>query len=267
MSTGHDPAGRGDQQAQSQGTFTVIGDAIEDGLDDPVLFLPYLAAGLLTAVVDTLRLADPVPVDVQTTGTSGLVHVRIRPFPGVVRVVQSWPGSLPGLEPTYLLSTLAANVLAVACGVAALALVVTRLDPKASRDWRRVGRLFAYALAVGALGSAFGWLSLWVGFPATALVVLGLLGVAMRTYPMPALLLRGRSIPDALGRSVELTAGHNLFTFGLVTVLGLCAHLLASAVPLLGVDLPLAVGTLLATAAVGPIHALATVHATDLWSP
>ncbi|MCT9094475.1 hypothetical protein [Haloarchaeobius sp. HME9146] len=261
MSAGEQP----DQGQRSGGTMGLIGDAIEDIWEDPTLLVPYLLAGVVTATVDTFRLADPVPVDVQTTGTNGLVHVRIRSFPGVVRVVQSWPTSLPGLEPAYLASTLAANVLVVACGVLAMALVVSRFDEKASRSWWPVGRLLGYALAVGTLGSVVGGLALWIGFPATLLGVLGMLVVAMRTYPVPVLLLRGRSVVDALRRSVTLTAGHNRLTFGLVTVLGLGAHLLASPVPLLEVDLPLAVGTLLATAVVGPVHALATVHATNQW--
>ncbi|WP_435364970.1 hypothetical protein [Haloarchaeobius sp. DYHT-AS-18] len=254
-----------DQRQRSSGTMGLIGDAVEDIWDDPALLVPYLLAGVVVAAVDTLRLADPVPVDVQTTGTNGLIHVRIRSFPGVVRVVQSWPTSLPGLEPAYLASTLAANVLAVACGVLAMALVVSRFDAKTSRGRRPVGRLLAYALVLGALGSGVGGLALWVGFPATLLAVLGMLVVAMRTYPVPVLLLRGRSVVDALRRSMTLTAGHNRLTFGLVTVLGLGAHLLASPVPLLDVDLPLAVGTFLATTVVGPVHALATVHATDQW--
>ncbi|WP_435319594.1 hypothetical protein [Haloarchaeobius sp. TZWSO28] len=251
------------QQQPPRGSLEVVIDAVVTLSRDPALFVPYLLAGLVVAVIDAVQIDGPLPVDVQTVATSGLVHVRIRPFPGVVRVVHPWLGGVLGLEPWALLTTIAATGVVVAGSVLAMAVVVVRADRAASLTRQTGGRLLLYALAVGGAMAAVESLAHWYGFPATMLAVLGTLLLAMRTFPVPVLVLRGRSLPDALARGVRLTGGHTLCTFGLVVGLGLGAHLLASPVPLLDIDLPLAVGTLLATTVVGPVHALATLHATE----
>jgi hypothetical protein len=233
----------------------------------PRLFAPFLLVAVVAAGLDALRLAGPVPATLTTVAQRGAVYTQLQAVPGVTSPIGLWPWAVLGLQPlalAHLLVTAGGTGLA---GAAATAVVLARTDgrPVVSGSLRR-RLLRAVPVIVG-----FDLL-VWIGVGlATPLVrnrgVIAIFGggvvvlLVARAFLVPAGVVAGRSLPSALRWSWRWTAGHGWQLGLLLLAVGGATHLLVSVPVLLSVPLP--VGTLLATAVVGPAHAAVLAVAAD----
>ncbi|WP_436912114.1 hypothetical protein [Halosimplex marinum] len=192
----------------------------------PSVLLAMLLAGLAVAVVDWVRLVDPVPVAAFEGITAGRVTVHYGIMVSVPADVTTPPAALAGLKPGWLVWVAALELFrAAALAAAGVYAFVTLLD--ADPDRAAVAR---YGLAFGAFAllRAFapaGEVPLLVGLPFVALYFY----VVAHLVALPALLVEGVSIPGAVGRSWRLATGHGWALAGVVLVLGLATYLAASA--------------------------------------
>ncbi|PCR91197.1 hypothetical protein [Natrinema ejinorense] len=218
---------------------------------DPALFGPFLLVGIALSLVDWLRRRDPLPAPERAGfGTNGIdIRLEFVGYPTGIGQTMRPLESLIGLEPGYLvwglglygLTTLAVSV----AGVVTMAHAM-------GRDVRlgAVRSLFGFVVATDLFQRLLGSIEL--------LQAMGLWGVVplaiycylfVRFFVAPGLLVDGRSIQAAIRGSLRRTAGRGWRLFGLVVAIGLSAWLLAS--------LPL--GTVLSSALVAPVHAVAIV--------
>ncbi|WP_135362776.1 hypothetical protein [Halosimplex halophilum] len=193
---------------------------------NPSAFLAMLLAGLAVAVVDWVRLADPVPVAAFEGITAGRVTVHYGIMVSVPAGVSTPLSALAGLKPGWLAWVAALELFrAAALAAAGVYAFATLLDAEPSR-----GAAARYGLAFGALALLRAFapsadVPLLVGLPFVALYVY----VVAHLVALPALLVEGASIPDALGRSWGLATGHGWALAGVVVVLGLATYLAGSA--------------------------------------
>lgn len=259
---GDDP-GDGDGDGEFRPVLTAGGtlaDAAWLLRERPRTAVPYLALAVLVAVVETVRLRDPVPVAPTTTAGTAF-DVSFRAYPDAVRSVTTPPGALVGLDPTWLLWTLGVGGLAVVATAAATATTVAwaldRGDPV-----RSVPRLVAYHVGVLTVFAAMTLLEPELG----ALLIVAFVAslyVLVKLFLVPALLVWGRSVRSAVRTSWAQTGGNGLSLFGLVVLLGVASALLANAPAALGVEMSARLGAAAATALVGPLHALSVAQAAD----
>lgn len=222
---------------------------------NPSVLLAMALAGFAVAVVDWVRLADPVPA-VQFAGVAGgqltisygvMVSVTAgtsTPLSALVDLRPQWLGWLAGLE----LLRNGALVLASVYGFATL------LDAKLT-----VTTALRYAAVFGAFAALRTVApSYSVGLLA-GVVLIGLwLFVVARLAALPALLVGGASVSTAIGRSWRLTAGHGWSLVGIVALVGVASYTAASA-PLAGPVLASVVAAL-QIAVVAAFVRLAGVH-------
>jgi hypothetical protein len=229
----------------------------------PRTVVPYVALAVLVAVVEVIRLRDPVPVAPTTTAGS-VLDVSFRAYPDAVRSVTTPPAALVGLDPTWLLWTLGVGgLVVVATAAAAAATMVWALDR--GSIVRSVPRLVAYHVGLLTTFGAMALLESELGLLGVVALVASLY-VLIKLFLVPALLVWGRSVPAAVRTSWAQTGGNRLSLFGLVVLLGLASALLTSAPQLLAGlvgDVPGPAGAAVATALVGPLHALAVAQAAD----
>jgi len=219
--------------ASRQPTVTA-GSLLREGFADlrrnPGVALALVLAGLAVAVVDWVRVADPVPAAEFVGVTDGRLLVAYgvmghvpagatTPFAALVSVRPTWLAWVAALE---LLRT-GAFVLACVYGFASVLSVAPTPGVVA-----RYGGVFAAF-------SALRWLapSADVPLPVGLVFLAVFLLVLARLATVPALVVSGRSVPAAFTQSWTLARGHTWTLVGVVLVLGLALFLLAS-VPLAG---------------------------------
>lgn len=196
----------------------------------PRTVVPYVALAVLVAVVEVIRLRDPVPVAPTTTAGS-VLDVSFRAYPDAVRSVTTPPAALVGLDPTWLLWTLGVGgLVVVATAAAAAATMVWALDR--GSIVRSVPRLVAYHVGLLTTFGAMALLESELGLLGVVALVASLY-VLIKLFLVPALLVWGRSVPAAVRTSWAQTGGNRLSLFGLVVLLGLASALLTSAPQLL----------------------------------
>lgn len=236
------PDASDDGTAGRLSTTGVLRGACRRLAGDPRALAAMLLAGVVVAGVDWLRLHDPVP----TTGYKGIQSGRVAfPFGIVVSVLSrtSVPASaLLHLETGWLAATVGLELLSVTAVVAASSYALTRLlDVRLSLSAvLRYGAVVAL-VRYGMVRASFEGGAVLVGIPLLVALIL----VTVRLVPFPGRIVRGESVRVALGRSWAATRGHGWSLFGVVLVVGLANHALAS-VPVVG-----PVGS----AAAGAVHA------------
>lgn len=228
----------------------------------PALVVPFTLLGCLAAVVDALRLADPVATVPKTAAQLGWVNVDLGLFPAAVSAVDTRLGAVLGLRLRWLLQVGVLEGLVLLATPAALLAVTRVLDGTVRTPVRSYLRLLAYELAV------------LVGTATVSAEVSGLLGIAVfvlavyvvaRLFPVPGMLARGEGFRDAVLGGHERARWSTGTRIVVLAAVALAAHLLVSVPVLTG--LPLPVGTVLATAVAGTGYALATLAAAPLPGP
>ena len=230
----------------------------------PTVVVPFLLAGVVTALVDVMRVAGPVPTTGQTAAQYGPLRIVFHAVPAPVSAVGTSPGAWLGLELSWLAVTGGLELLTAGCGVVAAVWVLRRVgDALGHGDatvstWPAAGRLFGYQLAVSGVlagGSVLvgGGLGLF-GLP----VVLLVLYVAARTFLVPARVVAGDGVLASVEWSWARTHGHARTLAGVAVALGVAANLLVSLPALLAPSLAAAgeAGSVLATTVVGTAHAV-----------
>jgi len=231
----------------------ILAESVRRLVRDPALALPFAIAGVVLALVDRLRLRDPVPTTSPQQFGDVTVGVSFPVYPSGVRSTGLDLAALVDLRPWYLLRTVGLEALAVLAVAFAGWLTISRAaDVTPSRE-----QLVSYIWFVVAVRLLLGAFDVFDGLAWVTLLALVALAVAfVRLFAAPALVVVGaadggaRSVRAATGRSSRLAHGRGATVFGLVVAFGVAAWLLGS-VP--------AVGALVSTALVAPVHAVAVV--------
>lgn len=223
-------------------TRSILAGAYRRFAANPTALVALLVAGAVVAGADWFHLHDPVPVSEYEGVQQGRFEISFGFVVSVVSRTILRPSALLHLEPRWLVTTvgleLAAFVAIVAASSYALSrLLDVRLTLPAVLRYGLVSALLRFAL--GRVNFEGGAILVGIFFLMVFLVVV------VRLVPFPGRLILGESFRTALGRSWDMTRGHGWSLFGVVLVVGLANHLLAS-VPLVG-----PVGS----AAVGAVHA------------
>lgn len=231
---------RPDEPGTDAGSETAVTDGrlVRDALAglrrNPSVVVAMLLAGLTVAVVDWVRVADPVPV----VAFRGVQAGRIAFDYGVVASVTAGtttpPSALVELRPAWVAWVAGLELLRTGAVALAGAYGLARLldaDLTVAAAVRYVA-VFACFGAISALAPSV-TVNVLVGLPFVAMFVY----VVAHLVPLPGLLAAGRSVTDALGRSWRLATGHGWTLATLVVGIGLAGFLAASApvaAPLLG---------------------------------
>lgn len=225
---------------------------------NPSLLLPFLVAGVLLAIVDRVRRRDPLPTLPAENGHGFTVSVDFTGYPtGAPATVRSLE-SLVDLRLPYLAWGIGLEAFALAVVAVAGVITIARAleaghgfadEGFRSRSVRRtlayLGLVALFDVVVRVFGS-FGDVGLLFGIP-----LLVLFFVAMvRLFAAPAFVVTGAGPIAALRRSVRATRGMGWSLLPVVVVISLVTWLLTL------VPLPYA-GTVLSSALVAPIHAVA----------
>ncbi|WP_115862634.1 hypothetical protein [Halorussus litoreus] len=239
----------------------ILAESVRRVVRDPALALPFAIVGVVLALVDRLRLRDPVPTTSPDRVGDVSVGVSFPVYPSGVRSTGLDLAALVDLRPWYLLRTVGLEALAVFAVAFAGWLTISRAAGVTPSRERLVSYLW-FVVAVRILLGAFGLFDdlAWV----TLLALVALAVAFVRLFAAPALVVVGGdgregdeagegdtgSVYAAASRSSRLAHGRGATVFGLVVAFGVAAWLLGS-VP--------AVGALASTALVAPVHAVAVV--------
>ncbi|MDQ2050679.1 hypothetical protein RBH26_09280 [Natronolimnohabitans sp. A-GB9] len=225
---------------------------------DPSLLVPYLAVGFLFAVLDWVRRRDPLPaLEFESLGANNGISVTVEfvGYPTGVPQTSVLLESFVGLRLGYLAWGIVSYVLPLLAVAGAGAYVLDRaigVDRRSETDsWvGSITPLFGFVLAMDLLQRLLGSIELLQSLLFGLLALVIYFFVLIRLFAVPGLLVAGYAPGEALRVSNRLTHGRGWRLFGVVLVLGLAAWLLAS------VPAPV-VGTVLSTALVAPVHAVA----------
>ncbi|MFB6162042.1 MAG: hypothetical protein ABEJ86_01180 [Halococcoides sp.] len=230
----------------------LFGDGVTIVRENPRVLLAMVLAGCAVAVVDWVRIADPVPV-VEFVGlTDGRVMVYYVVMPSVIAGRSMELSTLADLSPAWVVWVVGLECFRTAAVVLAGASAFARaldVDLTASS-------LTAYSIVFGAFVGV-GAFTPEISAPLIGGVVVAVLYfyVVVHLLAVPALLVDGLSIRVAISRSWGLASGHGWSLLAVVVALGLAAHALASLGGPVGVAaVPLAV-SLVAALQVGIVVA------------
>ncbi|MFC4542892.1 hypothetical protein ACFO5R_13270 [Halosolutus amylolyticus] len=247
-------AGRGGRATRTpSSSFSATIDQLRR---DPVLFVPFAVVGLLLAAIDWLRRRDPIPAVEREAGfgSNGLdITVEFVGYPtGIAQTTLPYE-SLVALEFPFLVWSVGLQILSLVAISVAGALTMARAMGR-EPDRRAVTSLFAFVVAMDLGHRLLGSIDALQAMGLFGLVPLALyLVVIVQLFPLPGLLVAGRSPRHVLARSRRRVAGRGWSILGLVLLLGLSAWLLAS----------LPFGTVLSSLFVAPVHAVAIVAVLD----
>lgn len=217
---------------------------------DPMLFVPFLLAGIVVTLLDEARRRDPIPAR-PTSGTADIeISVGVFSVPSGTPTTTRTLAGLLDLQPRLLSWALGLELLGIVVVALAGYLTVSRL---LGTEWSPTGA-GTYLLYVG-LVTGFGWPvgQLQFGFSratlAISLLVLTIaLGIAVQLFAVPAAIVDGGGLAAAVKRSNAAVRGRRFWILGVIAALELVTWLVSFA--------PL-VPTLASFALVGPLHALA----------
>ncbi|ELY68014.1 hypothetical protein [Natrinema versiforme] len=216
---------------------------------NPSLFAPFAVAGLVLAVVDALRLRDPIPALEYAGIDKATLSLEYAGYPTAVNRTVLPLESLVGLEVPSLAWALGLHVLSLlAVALAGVLTLTWLLDGEAHFD-----PFPSYLGFVVAIDLVTRFLD-WIAPHDMGLFGLGPLAVLLAAmvwlFPAPGLIAAGVSPWTAIRDGGAWIRGDSWSAFGLLVVLGASAWLLAS--------VPIA-GALLTGAFVAPVHAVAIV--------
>ncbi len=232
----------------------ILSSAVSRLSRNPVLFGPFLVAGVVLTLADWLRRRNPIPTLERTHPLENGIDITLEfaGYPTGVPQTTHALESLLGLELPYLLYGLGLFLAPlVAVAVAGVLTMGWAMERPPDRWIAACTRLFGFALGV----------DLTFRFLDSSEIVesMGLFGLIplvfflfllVRLFVVPGALVAGHSIPGAVAESSRLTAGRGWPVFGLILLFGLSGWALASVSSL---------GTLLTTALIAPVHALTIV--------
>lgn len=224
----------------------VLRDVVRRLRADPFLAVPFTLAGLVVALADWLRVADPLPAS-EPVWMSDTASVQYSVFPGgTARTVREL-GAFVDLQLPYLFGGLALEAaVALAVGVAGW-LTITRCLSTA-RSARSFLRYVVGLTLVSTLLVLLPTREIELGsLPLALLAVVVLYLVVVRVFLLPGLLATGSGFLPALAESVRLSRGGRAPIFWLALALGVTSWGLAT--------VPTA-GGFLSTAVVGTVHAV-----------
>lgn len=223
----HDGSESEDRGLSTAGLLTDARRRLQENL--PALFA-LLAAGVVVAGTDWLLRRDPVP----TVGYTGVLDGRFSVTIGVVVRVISDAGTplsaLIGLRPRWLAWTIGLELPAFLVVSGAGAYALARL---LGVDLTRTAVL-RYVAVAAVLRLASVSFDLVGGAVVLAVVLIPLAFIFLvRLFAVPGFLIAGHSIPGAFRDSWHRTRGHGWALLGVVFLIGLLNHLLAS-IPIVG---------------------------------
>lgn len=209
---------------------TLVADAINRLRERFVALLVLLAAGVVVAGIDWLLGHDPVPTVGYTGVLDGHVSVSVGIVVGVLSRASTPLSALVGLEPPWLAWTIGLELLEFLAVAGAGAYALARL--LGVRLTTRVALRYAALVALLRFASVDANLTGGAVVLAVVLVPLALVFL-VRLFTVPGLVIAGRSIVASLRESWRRTQGHGWSLLGVVLLVGLLNHLLAS-VPVVG---------------------------------
>ena len=216
---------------------------------DPVLFVPFVVAGVCLWLLDWIRRHDPIPtMPVEQNGAS--ITVAYTGYPTGVTETARALSSLIDLKLPYLVWGITLEVVAVFVIAAAGTVTIAR-GLSADSGGTTPRRLLAYVGLVASFDVAFRILTALVGdavgLIAGLILLVPLFAVFVRVFAAPAFIVSGSGPVTALQQSGRATRGRGWSILALVVAFGLAAWLLGL-VPW--------VGTILSTALIGSVHAV-----------
>ncbi len=219
-------------------------------VDDPLLCVPFLLAGVALSLIDELRRHDPVPAR-SLVGIHRLdFSLELVLIPSGSRGVRRILGGLTDLQPRLLLWALGLETAAL--GIVALAGYLT-LARALDTGWSATSAgtyLLYVALTTGVfwiIGPLYVNLPLFLVMLWGPFVALWFLGL-VRLFAVPAAVVNGQSLLDAARWSNDAVDNREWAHLALVTFFGVLLWL----AELLSVG-----STLISFAVVGPLHAVA----------
>jgi hypothetical protein len=213
---------------------------------EPLLWAPFICAGLVVALADLIRTRDSIPVTTpEWVGRTLSVQYSFFPS-GAVRTVREL-GAFVDLRTPYMLSALALEcAVFLAVGLAGWITITRALG--AARQLGPVSRYLGVFGVIGLIPRVFGTTSVTLdSLPLTLLALTLLSFVSVRLFLVPGFIASGDAARVALERSVRASQGMFWSLLALVIIFGLGYWVLAL-VP--------RVGGLLSTGIVGPVHAV-----------
>jgi len=251
-----DPTLDGSDRAGAGRPASPVSLALDRLQRDPVLFVPFVVAGVCLWLLDWIRRHDPLPtIPVEQTGAT--VTVAYTGYPTGVPETARALSSLIDLKRPYLIWGLTLEVVAVFV-IAAVGTVTIARALSADSGGTTPRRLLAYAGLVASFDVVFRILTAVVGddvgLIAGLVLIIPLFVVFVRVFAAPAFIVTGSGPITALQRSARATRGRGWSILALVVAFGLAAWLLGL-VP--------RVGTVLSTALVGTVHAVTVAVVRD----
>ncbi|NEU56813.1 hypothetical protein [Halorussus sp. MSC15.2] len=229
----------------------VLGKSVARIVTDPRLPLPFVVAGLVLTAVGRLRARDSIPTTTPDLAGDTTVRIAYHFYPTGLRVTGTRLAALVDLEPGYLAWVVGSELAAFFAVSVAGWLTLSRATDAGSGDRLPRERLATYLGLVVAARLLFQSFAVFDGLGLFAVVgLVAFAVVSVRLFAAPALVVTGLGLRAAVRESARRSVGEGATVFGLVVLFGLSAWLLGS-VPV--------VGTLLSTAVVAPIHAVAAV--------
>ena len=217
---------------------------------DPVLFVPFLLAGIVVTLLDEARRRDPIPA--RSTSRAGDIEIGFELFsiPGGRQTTARTLGGLLDLQPRLLswalgLELLCAVVVALAGYITLSRLLGTAWSPTAAGTYLLyVGLITGVRWPVGQFDFAFRWWLLVILWP----FIIIALAIAAQLFAVPAAIADGDGLVAAIKRSNTAVRGRSFWIIGVIAALEF-ATWVVSFVPF--------VPTLASFSLVGPLHALA----------
>jgi hypothetical protein len=241
----------------------------------PALLVPFAVAGVVTAVVDALRVAGLVPTVGQTAAQHGFGRIVFQPVPTPVSAVGTRVSAWLGLELRSLLWAGGLELFGACCGALAAVwvlrhVVATSVDPPTETQTEpsvdsmtlvgRAGRLLVYQIVVTVLFTGFGIVFGGEFGPLGIPLLVGILYLAARLFLVPAGIAVDGAVVESIRWSWRQSRGRARTLATVVVGLGLGGNLLVSAPGLLashsGIAVPTPVGSFVATALVSTTHAV-----------
>ncbi len=221
---------------------------------NPVLFVPFLLAGLVLTFADWHRRHNPIPTLERPHPLENGIDITLEfaGYPtGVPQTTHPFE-SLLGLEPLYLLYGLGLFLAPLAVVTVAGVLTMGWAMERSPDSWAAAGtRLFGFVFGIDLVFRFLDSSEIVESMGLFGLIPLVFfLFLLVRFFAVPGALVAGHSIPAAVAESSRLTTGRGWSVFGLILLFGLSGWALAT-VP--------TVGTLLTTALIAPVHALTIV--------
>ncbi|ELZ21984.1 hypothetical protein [Natrinema limicola] len=244
-----DPTLDGSDRAGAGRPASPVSLALDRLQRDPVLFVPFVVAGVCLWLLDWIRRHDPLPT-IPGEQTGATVTVAYTGYPTGVPETARALSSLIDLKLPYLVWGLTLEVVAVFVIAAAGTVTIAR-GLSADSGGTTPRRLLAYVGLVASFDVVFRILTAVVGddvgLIAGLVLIIPLFVVFVRVFAAPAFIVTGSGPIIALQRSARATRGRGWSILPLVVAFGLAAWLLGL-VP--------GVGTILSTALVGSVHAV-----------